>query len=595
MQHRFQVSLNGLIELLSNHLYSSSAVFVRELMQNGVDAIEARRTLEPDHRGEIRVELHGSGPGPTLAFADSGIGLTEDQAHEFLATIGRSAKRGELPERDGGYLGQFGVGLLSCFVVAEEVVVVSRALDRSQPPIEWTGRVDGSYFVRRLEAEIEPGTTVYLRLRPDAATTFDAGRLRELIQEYGDFLPIPVLWVDGGHEEPLNAGQAPWHVAGSAARADAVESFARVTLGIDPLDSFEISSETGGVRGIAYVGSQRINLVTEPGHRVYLKGMLLSDSIGSLLPRWAFFLRCVVQTDHLSPTASREDLHQDELLAATRQELGESIKRTIIRMAEVEPRRLKRWIKTHESGMKLVACADDELYRLLAPHFSFPTNQGMLPLLTILDSSKEIAFAPTTVAFRQVAGVATGVNRLVVSGGYQHDRELLERVDLYDHEVTLKEVSLWDFAQDFQEPTDQDLVARLEEGCRRALSAFDCRVLVRDFAPATVPALYGADPEAQRERDLERAAEDADELFSSILGALSRPESARSPVFCVNASNDLVRGVARSRGDAAETALQVLYVHALLQAHEPLGVRERQILEGGLLELIARGLNGGEA
>jgi len=595
MSHRFQVSLDGLIELLSNHLYSSPAVFVRELLQNGVDAVEARRALEPDHAAEIRVELHGSEAGATLAFADNGIGLTEEQAHEFLATIGRSAKRGELPEREGGYLGQFGVGLLSCFVVAEEVALVSRALDRGEDPIEWTGRVDGSYSVRRLDSEIEPGTTVYLRLRSDAAATFDAARLRELIRHYGDLLPIPVRWVAGETELQINSGRAPWDMAAGQPRANAIDEFARNNLGIDPLDSFEISSETGGVRGIAYVGSQRVNLVTEPGHRVYLKGMLLSDSIGSLLPRWAFFLRCVVQTDHLRPTASREDLHQDELLAATRRELGESIKRTIIRMAEIEPRRLRRWIDVHESGMKLVACADDELYRLLAPHFSFPTNQGMLPLLTILDRSKEIAFAPTTVAFRQVAGVATGVDQLVVSGGYLHDRELLERIDLYDHEVTLKEVSLWDFAQDFEEPADRDLVARLDEGCRRALRAFDCRVLVRDFSPASVPALYGADPEAQREKDLERAAEDADELFSSILGNLSRPEAARSPVFCLNASNALVQGVARRGGDAAETAFQVLYVHALLQAHEPLGVRERQILEGGLLDLIEMGMQGGDA
>ncbi|EMG21175.1 hypothetical protein LEP1GSC150_2330, partial [Leptospira interrogans serovar Copenhageni str. LT2050] len=42
MSHKFQVNLRGIINLLSEHLYSGPQVFVRELLQNGVDAIQAR-------------------------------------------------------------------------------------------------------------------------------------------------------------------------------------------------------------------------------------------------------------------------------------------------------------------------------------------------------------------------------------------------------------------------------------------------------------------------------------------------------------------------------------------------------------------------
>lgn len=37
----FQVDLRGIIRLLSENLYSSADVFLRELLQNGVDAVEA--------------------------------------------------------------------------------------------------------------------------------------------------------------------------------------------------------------------------------------------------------------------------------------------------------------------------------------------------------------------------------------------------------------------------------------------------------------------------------------------------------------------------------------------------------------------------
>lgn len=39
---KFKVNLGGMIDILSNHLYSSPNVFVRELLQNCTDAISAR-------------------------------------------------------------------------------------------------------------------------------------------------------------------------------------------------------------------------------------------------------------------------------------------------------------------------------------------------------------------------------------------------------------------------------------------------------------------------------------------------------------------------------------------------------------------------
>lgn len=45
-----EVNLNGLIEVLSKHLYSTPVVAIRELVQNGHDAIVRRRIEQPDAR-----------------------------------------------------------------------------------------------------------------------------------------------------------------------------------------------------------------------------------------------------------------------------------------------------------------------------------------------------------------------------------------------------------------------------------------------------------------------------------------------------------------------------------------------------------------
>ena len=50
-EYRFKVNLGGMIEILSDHLYSSPDVYIRELLQNGVDAIVAReKRMKPISR-----------------------------------------------------------------------------------------------------------------------------------------------------------------------------------------------------------------------------------------------------------------------------------------------------------------------------------------------------------------------------------------------------------------------------------------------------------------------------------------------------------------------------------------------------------------
>jgi molecular chaperone HtpG len=76
MEHRFQVDLRGIIEILSEHLYSGPEVFLRELLQNAVDAITAREKLEPpsSFSPQITLELQRDPDGtPLLIFTDSGV------------------------------------------------------------------------------------------------------------------------------------------------------------------------------------------------------------------------------------------------------------------------------------------------------------------------------------------------------------------------------------------------------------------------------------------------------------------------------------------------------------------------------------------
>src|SRR5256885_16381905 len=141
MDRSFQVDLRGVVDLLSHHLYASPRVYVRELLQNAVDATTARLALDATAPTGITVDVDGG----TLTITDSGIGLSEEQVHELLATIGRSSKRDDFGFARHEFLGQFGIGLLSAFMVADEIRVSTRCGDA--PTVEWTGYAAGHYDV----------------------------------------------------------------------------------------------------------------------------------------------------------------------------------------------------------------------------------------------------------------------------------------------------------------------------------------------------------------------------------------------------------------------------------------------------------------
>lgn len=78
-----EVNLNGLIEVLSKHLYSTPVVAVRELVQNGHDAIVRRRIEQPDAPKDNAIRVVADVAKSTITITDTGAGLTESEIHGF--------------------------------------------------------------------------------------------------------------------------------------------------------------------------------------------------------------------------------------------------------------------------------------------------------------------------------------------------------------------------------------------------------------------------------------------------------------------------------------------------------------------------------
>ena len=142
---RLHVSdVHGIVKHLGGaKLYGDNpTVALRELIQNSVDAVEARRKCEirePDW-GKIRIEILERANEWWLAVEDNGIGMSEIIMTGPLLDFGKSFWRSPLATQEFPGLmaegmraiGRFGIGFFSVFMLGTVVRVYSRRFDKEK-------------------------------------------------------------------------------------------------------------------------------------------------------------------------------------------------------------------------------------------------------------------------------------------------------------------------------------------------------------------------------------------------------------------------------------------------------------------------------
>jgi molecular chaperone HtpG len=436
-----------------------------------------------------------------------------------------------------------------------------------------------------------PGTSVFLAPRPGSERWFAPDLAASLAREYGAFLPYPVsVNMAATTEHP-----APWDrpYASDRDRREGLAGYATKALGFTPLDVIPLDVPLAGVRGAGFVLPRPANPVEGGKHRVYLKGMLLSDQATGLLPDWAFFVRCVIDTDTLRPTASREGLYQDETLAAVRDALGGQVRDWLTGLAAQDPRRLAAFLSVHALGVKALATHDRELAAIMLPHLRFETTDGQVTLAEFARAHPLVYLAQTVEEFRQAATIAAAQGIGVVNGGYTYDSEIVRQLPELMDDVTVEplDAAVISQALDPVPPADEFAFASVLASARQALDALGCDVIVRAYHPVAVPALYLDSREARVERTRAELAADADDLWADILGALK--STAPRAQLVLNYHSPVIRRLARITDQSLlRAAVESLYGQALLMTHRPLRPADSALLNRAFSELLERATQG---
>ncbi|MFA6245798.1 MAG: ATP-binding protein [Mucilaginibacter sp.] len=196
-QFEFILDQNRILDLLIGHtLYNDPSVVLRELTQNAIDASKLMKYEDEQdniigYEPEITIEWNEN--SRELSFIDNGTGMTLDIIQNHLLKVGSSRYQDENFKKqypDFSSISRFGIGLLTCFLIADDIDIITNVKDQDKGILLKIKKVHGKYLLKYLNNDKLPisikkhGTIVKLFVRSDVD-------LNEIESELKKWILIP--------------------------------------------------------------------------------------------------------------------------------------------------------------------------------------------------------------------------------------------------------------------------------------------------------------------------------------------------------------------------------------------------------------------
>lgn len=359
---KFKTELEQLLNLITNSLYSHKEVFLRELISNACDAVDKVRfegLTKPkilEDNSDWKITLRADEKAGTLTITDNGIGMSQDEVIENLGTIAHSGTKAFLAKAQEADLknnpeliGQFGVGFYASFMVADEVVVETKA--HKADAVKWKSKGTGNFTLSDSEKK-DRGTSITLFLKEDAKEFLNDWTIRSTVKKFSDYLEHPVILfttkkdekteIEEEQEEQINSQKAIWLRNKSEIKKDEYKEFYK-HLSHDMNDPSEIIhyNAEGAIefKALLFIPEKRpfdmmSNHDPKAHLNLYVQRVFISNEFDNLLPGYLRFVKGIVDSSDLPLNVSREILQENPLLDKIRTNLVNRILKTLSQMKQ---------------------------------------------------------------------------------------------------------------------------------------------------------------------------------------------------------------------------------------------------------------------
>ena len=375
MKKLFEADTGRVLNIVINSLYSEKEIFLRELISNSSDALDKRRFLsltDPSlgaDKSEYKVSIILDKKNKSLTISDNGVGMDEEDLIKSLGTIARSGtseflaqlekKASDKKDADVSLIGQFGVGFYSSFMVADNVVVISRKTG-SNDCFKWTSDGTTGYEIEKLD-NAEVGTTITLQIKTSAKEFLDETRLSFITKKYSDHISYPIDFSAGiGKEKKIiNSASALWTRDKKDITADQYNEFFRhIGAGYgEPFLTIHSKAEgTVSYTNLLFIPDKRpFDLFTAERNsklKLYANRVFITDNCEDILPKWLRFVYGIIDTPDLDLNVSREMLQHNPALKRISKSLIKKVINELKKIKEKDGQRYELFWKEFGQAFK---------------------------------------------------------------------------------------------------------------------------------------------------------------------------------------------------------------------------------------------------
>ena len=365
--HKFQTEVSQLLQLIIHSLYSHKEIFLRELISNSSDALDKLKylTLTDDTFKSLeftaQVNINFNEKDKTLTISDSGIGMNKDDLKDNLGTIARSGTKNFVEmltgdsKKDSNLIGQFGVGFYSSYMVADKVEVMSKKAGEDSA-FKWTSDGKSGYNIEDAKKDTF-GTDIILYLNDEGEKYTNRWEIQNIVKKYSNHIPFPIYlhWEEittkgegdkkkekkENKTEQINAGSAFWKKSkGTLKDKDYNQFYQSIAVDYeDPILHIHTQAEgTLDYTTLFYVPKNApfdlFNPDFQPGVKLYVKRVFITDNDKELMPTYLRFIRGVIDSEDLPLNVSREILQKNRVLAKIKNNSVKKILSELLKYSE---------------------------------------------------------------------------------------------------------------------------------------------------------------------------------------------------------------------------------------------------------------------
>jgi len=348
-KHKFQTEVSQLLHLIIHSLYSNKEIFLRELVSNASDALDKYKFLtltDKNFKGsefEPRIDISFSNVSDnlTLTISDNGIGMDNKDLKDNLGTIARSGTKNFLSKmtgdakKDSNLIGQFGVGFYSCFMVADNVDVLTKKAGSDKAYL-WKSDGKTGFTMKESERDSQ-GTTITLYLNDEGKEFTSRWTLESIVKKYSDHISFPIFLeyeetippkekddkeVKEIKIEQINSASAFWMRSKSELKKKDYDDFYK-SISNDsekPLVHMHTQAEgTINYTTLFYIPKKAPFDLYYPEHKtaikLYINRVFITEDDKELMPTYLRFVKGVIDSEDLPLNVSREILQQNRILS----------------------------------------------------------------------------------------------------------------------------------------------------------------------------------------------------------------------------------------------------------------------------------------